>query len=172
MRLDKQCFYAGIIAAAVALGACRSGTPESGGESAAAAAKADSQPASPPPGNAATTVRSDSVLLKTDKAQYKPGEQIVLTLENRSAASYTFNPCTRSIEREDGSTWTAVPEPDRICTMEAWILEPRESRTGNTDVPASLSPGRYRVVVRLTVDSPSAASGTAITAVSDPITVS
>jgi hypothetical protein len=172
MRLDKQCFYAGMIMAAVALGACRSGTPDAGtGDSAAVPAQTDtSQPASS--GTTPPTIRSDSVLLRTDKATYKAGEQIALTLENKSASGYAFNPCTRSVEREDGTAWTAVAEPDRMCTMEAWILDPRGTRTGNTELPTPLVPGRYRVVVRLTVESPGAASNTAITAVSDPITVS
>ena len=165
MRLDKQCLSTAIIVATVALGACRSGAPAA--DSAVTTPKADS-PASP--SASAGTVRSDSVLLRTDKAQYKAGEQIALTLENKSAAGYAFNPCSRAIEREDGGSWTAIPELDRMCTMEAWILDPRGTRTGNTELPASLAPGRYRVVVRLTVESP--AGGSAITAVSDPITVS
>jgi hypothetical protein len=168
MRLDKQCLSAAIVATAVALGACRPSTPAAG-DSAAPVPKADSTPS---PSASTVTVRSDSVLLRTDKAQYKAGEQIALTLENKSASSYAFNPCGRAIEREDGGSWTAIPEPDRMCTMEAWILDPRGTRTGNTELPASLTPGRYRVVVRLTVDSPAGGSGSAITAVGDPITVS
>ena len=172
MRLDKHCFYAGTIMAAVALSACRSGTPETGGtDSAAAPARADTQPSPATSGTETPTVRSDSVLLKTDKAQYKAGEQIALTLENKSAASYAFNPCSRTVEREEGGTWSPVPEPGRMCTMEAWILDPRGTRSGNTELPATLTPGRYRVVVRLGLDS-GAAPGSAIAAVSDPITVS
>jgi len=167
MRLDKQCLYTTIVFATVALGACRSGTPAA--DSAAATPKADSTAS---PGATTGTVRSDSVVLRTDKAQYTAGEQLALTLENKSGTGYAFNPCTRAIEREDGGSWTAIPEPDRMCTMEAWILDPRGTRTGNTELPASLTPGRYRVVVRLTVESSAGASGSAITAVSDPITVS
>ena len=170
MRLDKQCFYAGIIMAAVTLGACRSGTPGTA-DSAALPAQTDTSQ-SPPSATTPPTVRSDSVLLRTDKAAYKAGDQMTLTLENKSASGYAFNPCTRGIEREDGGSWTAMPEPDRMCTMEAWILDPRGTKTGNTELPTPLVPGRYRVIVRLTVESPGAASNTAITAVSDPITVS
>ena len=168
MRLDKRCFYAGPMALALMLGACRSSTPDVADSTGAPpAAKADSTP--PSAASPAATVRSDSVLLKTDKGQYKAGEQIALTLENKSAASYAFNPCQRSVEREEGAAWTVVPEPDRMCTMEAWILDPRGTRTGNTELPTPLAAGRYRVVVRLTVESP--AGGEAITAVSDPISV-
>ena len=173
MRLDKQCFYAGMITAAVALGACRSGTPDtSSADSAVVPAQADT---TQPPSSSATTpptVRSDSVVLQTDKTAYKAGDQMALTLENKSASGYAFNPCTRGIEREDGGAWTAVAEPNRMCTMEAWILDPRGTKTGNTELPTPLVPGRYRVVVRLTLEAPGAASNTAVTAVSDPITVS
>jgi hypothetical protein len=97
---------------------------------------------------------------------------MTLTFENRSAGSYAFNPCQRSIEREDGGAWKPVPDEDRMCTMEAWILDPRATRTGTTELPATIAAGRYRVVVRMSVESPGATNASAITAVSDPFTVS
>ena len=112
-----------------------------------------------------------SVILRTDKPQYRAGEKMTLTLENKSAASYAFNPCTRSLERQDGASWTAVPDEGRMCTMEAWILDPHGTRSGPTDLPTSLVPGRYRVVVRLTQEGAGAAAP-AVTAVSDPVSVS
>jgi hypothetical protein len=177
MRLDKRRMLAGLvvlIGVGMAVGACRSSAPgggvgDSAGDSSAVPVRTDSAPAS---GAAGGTVRSDSVLLRTDKAQYKAGEQVALTIENRSASSYAFNPCTRSLEREDGGSWTPIPEPDRMCTMEAWILDARGTRTGKTELPSSLAAGRYRVVVRLTVETPGAAAGSAITAVSEPINIS
>ena len=146
----------------VALAGCRSGPPGS--------APADS--ASPAAPAASATVRSDSVLLRTDKAQYRAGEQMTLTFENRSAGSYAFNPCQRSIEHEDGGAWKPLPDEDRMCTMEAWILDPRGTRTGATELPAVIAAGRYRVVVRMTMESTDGASATPVNAVSDPITVS
>jgi len=58
-----------------------------------------------------------------------------------------------------------------MCTMEAWVLGPRATRTGDTELDSPLTAGQYRIVVRMTVDAPGS-SGAAITAVSDPITVS
>src|SRR5688572_32046501 len=160
MRLDTQRVltrFVGLIGLGLAASACRPSAPSTDArDSAAVPAPTDSAPGS---GAASATVRSDSVLLRTDKTQYKAGEQIALTLENRSASSYAFNPCARSIEREVGGAWTAIPETDRICTMEAWILDARGTRTGNTELPSSLTAGRYRVVVRVTVETPSAAAG-------------
>lgn len=170
MRFDNRHLAATMVCAAlVTLGGCRSSAPGTAtGDSAATPARTDT--GAPPAASA--TVRSDSVVLRTDKSQYKAGENMTLTFENRSASSYAFNPCTRSLERESGGAWTLVPDEGRMCTMEAWILDPRGTRTGTTELPTTMTPGRYRVVVRMTVESPGAASASAITAVSDPITVS
>jgi len=119
---------------------------------------------------ASGTVRTDSVVLRTDKPQYRSGEQMTLTFENRSASSYSFNPCARSLERESGGSWSAVPDEGRICTMEAWILDPHGTRSGPTELPASLAPGRYRVVVRMTMERADGVAS-AVSAVSDPISV-
>jgi hypothetical protein len=177
MRLDKRQMRAGLvglIGVGMVVSACQPRAPGAGAgdsarDSTAVPARTDSAPAA---GAASGTVRSDSVLLRTDKGQYKAGEQVALTIENRSASSYAFNPCTRSIEREEGGAWKAIPEPDRMCTMEAWILDARGTRTGNTELPSSLTAGRYRVVIRLTVEAPGATAGSALTAVSNPISIS
>ena len=151
----------------VAHAACRPGAP--GG------ARSDTAKPSTSAGAgtsaASGTVRTDSVVLRTDKAQYHAGEQMTLTFENRSASSYTFNPCQRSVERETGGSWSAVPEEGRMCTMEAWILDPHGTRSGPTELPASLAPGRYRVVVRMSVEGPGGVASP-VSAVSDPISVS
>ena len=168
MRFDNRHLIA--IAAALALAACRSGS--SGSASADSATSTAADTAAKTPTTESGTVRSDSVLLRTDKPQYKAGETLTLTIENKSARSYAFNPCTRSIEREDAGAWKPVTEEGRICTMEAWILDPRGTRTGTTELPTTITPGRYRVVVRLTVEAAGSAPAAAITAVSDPITVS
>jgi hypothetical protein len=171
MRFDNRHLAAVIVGAFIlALGGCRSGASGStSGDSAVTSARADTTPAAPA---ARATVRSDSVLLRTDKTQYKAGEKMTLTFENRSASSYAFNPCTRTLEREEGGTWTALPDEGRMCTMEAWILDPRGTRTGATELPATIAAGRYRVVVRMTVENAGATPAPAITAVSDPIIVS
>ena len=169
MRFADGCFLAAYLGVAiVAPVACRTSAPGgSGGDSATSLPRADSTPAA----SASSTVRADSVTLRTEKSQYRAGEKMTLTLENKSAASYAFNPCTRSLERQDGSSWVAVPDEGRMCTMEAWILDAHGTRSGPTELPASLTPGRYRVVVRLTQERAGAAAP-AVTAVSDPISVS
>jgi hypothetical protein len=93
------------------------------------------------------------VLIGTDRSSYRAGDPLTLTVDNRSADSVAFNPCTRALEREQSGSWTAVPEPQRICTMEAWILAPGEHRAGPTELPGDLAAGRYRAVLAFTVES-------------------
>ena len=171
MRFDNRHLAALGTVAALALAGCRSGTPGSASGDSAAPARTDTTPTAPAPA-ASATVRSDSVVLRTDKTQYKAGDKLTLTFENRSAASYAFNPCTRSLEREESGAWKPLPDEGRMCTMEAWILDPRGTRTGTTELPPTIAAGRYRVVVRMTVEGTGSTPASAITAVSDPITIS
>ena len=150
----------------VAIAGCRAGGRSGTSDTPNAPARSDSSGLAPP----LTATRSDSVILRTDKTRYRAGEKVTLTFENRSGASYTFNPCTRSIQRETGGTWSTVAEEGRMCTMEAWVLDPRATRSGPTELPSSLAPGRFRVVVFMTREQPGG-SGSSISAVSDPITV-
>ena len=170
MRFDnRQARIATLAATMCMLGGCRPSAPGSVASDSTPAPATSSPPTSSP---AATSTRSDSVVLRTDKSQYGVGEKVLLTFENRSARSYVFNPCTRTIEREENGTWTALPDAGRMCTMEAWILDPHGTRTGPTELPSPMAAGRYRVVVRMTVESTDGTPGTPLMAVSDPITVS
>ena len=170
MRFDNRRGAATCITAVVWLCGCQPRVPEADSAQTPAPPSATTDTTPSATGDTAT-VRADSVVLTTDKTQYRAGESMTLTLENRSGSSYAFNPCTRSIEREDNGTWTSVPEPDRMCTMEAWILDPKGSRTGQTELPSPLPPGRYRVVVRMTREAPSGGAASAVAAVSEAITV-
>jgi len=90
------------------------------------------------------------VTLATDQSRYRPGARVSLTLVIRTDATYAFNPCGRLVEREVDGAWRPVEEPGRICTMAAWLLEPRATRTATTELPAALDAGRYRLLVALT----------------------
>jgi hypothetical protein len=173
MRLDSRRSVAAVTAVIAAtmlgLGGCRARGPGSAADSARSGARTDTLPA---PGAAAPSARADSVVLRTDKSAYRAGEKMTLTFENRSARSYAFNPCTRTLEREENGTWTALPDEGRMCTMEAWILDANGTRTGTTELPTPLPAGRYRVVVRMTVETVGGSTAPPINAVSDPITVS
>jgi len=162
MRFTKQRVTTLIFVCAAMAAACKSGAPGGATDSASTPSPSENPSAS-------ATVRSDSVLLRTDKSQYRAGEKVTLTFENKSGSKFTFNPCTRSLEREQGGSWVAVPDAGRMCTMEAWVLDARGTRTGDTELDSPLAAGRYRIVVRMSPDAP---NGAGISAVTDPITVS
>jgi hypothetical protein len=166
MRFDHRHVLACVAVGIGVIAGCRGGGRSGSSDTPNAPARADSSQSAAP----STATRSDSVILRTDKTRYRAGEKMTLTLENRSGASYTFNPCTRSIERESGGAWSKVAEEGRMCTMEAWILDPRGTRSGPTELPSSLAPGRFRVVVLLTREQPGG-SGSSVSAVSDSFTV-
>ena len=103
--------------------------------------------------------RNGGLEVSTDRASYRAGDPLTLTVHNRGADTVAFNPCTRMLEAERGNAWTAVPEPARICTMEAWLLAPGETRAGPTELPADLVAGRYRAVLGFSEGSAEPAAG-------------
>jgi hypothetical protein len=110
--------------------------------------------ASPPPDQPARSAAAPGgVRVTADRTSYHAGDPLVLTASNGSADTVAFNPCTRTLEREQSGSWSAVPEPGRMCTMEAWLLAPGEHRDGPTELPADLGAGRYRAVLAFTVES-------------------
>jgi Big-like domain-containing protein len=85
--------------------------------------------------------------IAADRVRYRAGQPLTLTIRNGREDTVSFNPCTRTLETQRDGKWVAVPEPARICTMEAWMLSPGSTRTGPTELPADLRAGRYRVVL-------------------------
>ena len=100
-----------------------------------------------------TVVKVPTVLVSTDMKSYRAGDPVQLRIVNETGDSYTYNPCTRTVERLSGTdTWTEVKE-DRICTMIAHVLDPNATRTERTELGEQLTPGSYRLVVRFTRDA-------------------
>ena len=123
-----------------ALGMLACGAPRADGGDAPAARR---------DGGAAAAAPADTagpVALRLDAARYAPGARVGITIVNRADARYTFNPCPRVVEHEVDGAWRAVEE-DRVCTMEAWLLDPRGTREATTELPARLAAGRYRMVI-------------------------
>lgn len=147
--------------------ACRVPAPGAADSARGGAAPADTQP----PAAAPTDSAAAPVELRTDKSSYRPGDQMTLTLVSRADTGYSFNPCTRALERETAGGWTAVNEEGRVCTMEAWLLEPRGTRSGPTELPKDLEPGRYRVVLTLTAEGQQTPPATHVRITSAPFAV-
>ena len=114
--------------------------------------------------------RTPSVTIATDRTSYRAGDPVELRVVNETGNSYTYNPCTRIVERQSDSTWTAVKE-DRICTMIAHLLEPNATRVERTELGEQLTPGTYRLLVQFTRDDASAGAKP-VMAYSQPISVS
>jgi hypothetical protein len=71
------------------------------------------------------------------------GEQAVLTLRNGSAAPVSYNLCSSTLMRHNGSAWEPIPS-DRMCTMELRVLAPGEEDQFTVTMPTELAPGSYR----------------------------
>lgn len=158
-RRVRESLKVGAFFAAVLFAACVR-KPESSRDTAAAT------PAPAPP--AATVDSAVAIELRTDRASYRAGDNATLTIVNHTKEEWTFNPCTRTLERESGTTWQVVPE-GRMCTMEAWILGPMATRTAPTSFGGSLDAGRYRLVIAFA--SAGEPRGTSVRATSAPVTI-
>ena len=106
-------------------------------------------PAPPDAGVAATGVE-----VRVDRSQYQPGDQIRLTIVNHDQVQYAFNPCTRALEELSGGEWRVVAEPQRACTMEAWLLDPGMTQEANTELPSNVSPAEYRILITFSRQTP------------------
>lgn len=113
---------------------------------------------------------SGGATLTLDRASYTAGATVTMRITSQSPETLGFNQCSsRAIERQDGSSWVPVPEPNRMCTMELRLLLPNETQTATTDLPDNLRAGTYRMVLRLGRQS---TQGGEIRAVSTPFRVS
>ena len=118
-------------------------------------------PSSTPP------MTSTGVRVVLDQDTYRSRGDVQLTLINETSRELGYNACTRVVERESAGTWTAVPEPDRVCTMEIRSLAANARVTEPTDLPA-LAPGRYRIALRFFDEG---GGGGPLRGVSTPFTV-
>ena len=124
-----------------------------------------------PEQDAAGTPRDDgSVVLRLDRSEYRAGEQPRLTVINAGAATYAWNPCTRTLEHRSGSAWVPGDPEMRLCTMEAWVLRPADSTSVPLDLPAQLPPGVYRARLAFTTDGAAAGAGR-LEVTSSPFTI-
>ena len=132
----------------------------------------DSATPAPSPAADSTPMPSSPITVSTDTRSYRPGDPVELRIRNDAAGSYTFNPCTRTLERENenaADSWAEVKE-ERMCTMIAHVLEPKSSRVERTELGEELPPGRYRMLLRFSSAAP-AAKASHVTIYTQPFTV-
>ena len=97
------------------------------------------------------TAQIGDVTLTLDRDTYAPGATVTMTIRNRGRDTLGYNQCSsRSVERQEGADWVPHREPERMCTMELRLLNPNETQTATTDIPATVPRGGvYRMVLTL-----------------------
>lgn len=103
------------------------------------------------------------VALTLDRDAYAPGATATMTIRNRGRDTLGYNQCSsRAIEQQQGTGWVVHPEPQRMCTMELRLLNPNETQTATTDIPATLPRGgAYRMVLTLGIQRATASGQSA-----------
>jgi hypothetical protein len=104
---------------------------------------------------------ANAAMLSVDRARYRSGDALVLTLRNGLAHAIGYNLCGAALEQRVGTEWRESPHRlAEVCTMELRTLAPGASGTYRHTVPGGASPGEYRV--RSAVESPLGGSWTTI----------
>jgi len=75
----------------------------------------------------------------------RPGQEVELTLVNRSAQPVGYNLCPSVLQRQVGGQWQASTMAfTEVCTMELRVLEPGARGSFRHPLPSGLEPGTYR----------------------------
>lgn len=101
-------------------------------------------------------------------AEARPAGVVEVRFENTGALGYSFNPCTRLVEREEGEGWVALPPELRLCAAVVVELDAGATILDGADVPADAAPGRYRFVFPMLED---VAGGRSVSIRSTPFSV-
>jgi hypothetical protein len=133
------------IAALMAACATRRGG-ESTADSGAAAAANGMNPGTPAP-DVMPASSNARIALEVDGTSLAAGATVHVRIVNRSDAGYGFSACQRSIEWRRSGEWFSVPEEGRMCTMILQLLGPRQTTTVETQLPETMVPGEYRIVM-------------------------
>jgi hypothetical protein len=91
--------------------------------------------------------------LRVSPAEARAGEEVMLTLENRSDRELGYNLCPAVLDRRTDAGWEEWPEaPAEVCTMELRTLAPARSGSYRHTLPSGMPAGEYRF--RTTVEAP------------------
>jgi len=148
----------------IAIAACRPG-------------QADRDAAASPRGGSTQAVsqRRSDVTITLDRTTYTPASTVQVTVTNGSLVVLGYNQCSsRTVERQSGQTWAAIPEPGRMCTMELRLLNPKETQTFGVTLPQNATAGTYRLVLGLSRQGPVASDAqqtTSVQAYSEPFQI-
>ena len=130
----------------VALSACATPRANGGADSAAASPAAEAT-AGAPVTSAGPARGGARITLELDRTRYAPGGTVNVRIVNHDDAGYGFSACQRIVERRRGGDWFTVAEPVRMCTMMLQLLGARQTVMVETELPAALEAGEYRVAI-------------------------
>ena len=108
------------------------------------------------------------IRLNTESPDYHAGDELGFLVSNSGLKNYSYNSCSRIIQRDSAGHWVTVAEPNRICTLEADLIDSHGVRNEGTELPANLAPGNYRLVIAFAPDS---GNGSKIQITSNPFTI-
>jgi hypothetical protein len=99
------------------------------------------------------------VFLVANAAAYSGGDQVRLTLTNRTATRVGYNICFAflNIERDEAGTWSPFradlgPGGNVACTAQLHFMAPGASAEGVAHLPKDLKLGSYRITYEAEVD--------------------
>jgi hypothetical protein len=78
---------------------------------------------------------------------------IDVRFENTGVQRYRFNPCERGVERLEAGGWVMLPPELRLCTADAFALNPGTTNVYRSDVPVDASAGTYRFLFPVTEEA-------------------
>ncbi len=102
-------------------------------------------------GESTTGVIVGEPLVEVLDASATPGSLVDVRLHNPTFARFSYNLCISSrLERREGESWVATPDPLRICALAAYLLPAGSTTESAVHVPLGTVAGTYRVVVTFT----------------------
>jgi hypothetical protein len=91
--------------------------------------------------------------LRVTPGEAQPGDEVMVTLANRSDRELGYNLCVAVLDRREDGDWVEWPEPPaEVCTMELRMLSPGETASFRHTLPPRLVAGEYRF--RTDVEAP------------------
>jgi hypothetical protein len=91
--------------------------------------------------------------LRVSPDEVAAGEEVDVTLVNRSEDLLGYNLCPAVLDRREGDGWVEDPlRPAEVCTMELRTLAPGDSGHFRHTVPPALTAGEYRF--RVGIEAP------------------
>ncbi|MEM8486819.1 MAG: hypothetical protein AAF564_14800 [Bacteroidota bacterium] len=104
----------------------------------------------------------NTLVFKTDRDEYNPGQIVVVEVGNRLASPVGLNLCFTylSLERQTDDGWEPTSayggeRPNTVCTAIQLAVRPGNSSTGTFHLPDNQGNGTYRITTRFEINNES-----------------